>query len=119
MRALVLAAAFALASCQTLPTVPTAPADVANATVLDEKAGIAVEVAYKAWRTAVELAVDGGVLKGDKAARVAEIDRRAYTATLATQAAYRAGNAAGYATAAREATDAIRLGVAVMKGTAQ
>lgn len=121
--ALIIAAALALPACATLtaapPSIPTAPAVVANRTVLDEKAGIAVETAYKAWRVAIELATDAGMITGAKATRVAEIDTRAYGATLAVQAAYRAGNAAGYIAAAREANAAIRLGLDVVKGTAK
>ncbi len=92
------------------------PVTYADKTILDEKGGIAVELAYQAWRTAVEIAVDTGFLKGAKAARVAEIDRRAYAATLAVQAAYRAGNAARYTAAVTEAKAAIEAGLAVLKG---
>ena len=94
----------------------TPPAVYADKTILDEKAGIGVELAYKAWRTAVEIAVDTGFLKGAKAAHVAELDKRAYAATLAVQAAYRAGNADRYATAVGEAKASIEAGIAAMKG---
>lgn len=116
-------AVLALTSCDNIgaitgpvASVPTAPVVVADKTVLDERAGIAVETAYKAWRVAVELAVDSGVLKGPLAARIAEIDNRAYTATLAMQAAYKAGNATGYIVAGREANTAIRLGIDAIRG---
>lgn len=115
---LVAMASMSLASCG-LPTlitgVPPAPVAVANQTILDEKVGIAVETAYKAWRLAVELAVDTNLLKGEKAARVAEIDQKMFEATLLVQAAYKVGNANQYASAAREANDLIKQGIALMR----
>lgn len=117
---LVAMASLSMVACTTVPThvvgVPTSPVVVADKTILDEKVGIAVETAYKAFRLAVELAVDSGVLKGDKAAKIAAIDNRAYAFTLATQRAYNAGNSASYISASTEALAAIKDGIAAMKG---
>lgn len=113
MRKIVFAAALALslAGCATLgsPTnlLPPAPAEVADRTVVDEQGAIAVELAYKAFRTAVEAATDAGWIAGDKATQVAALDRRAYSATLAVRAAYSAGNATSYALAIEAANKAL------------
>lgn len=116
--AAILGAALALVACAVPPVsnLPAAPVVVANSTILDEKVGIAVETAYKAFRVALELGVDAGQIRGERATRLAAIDRRAYAATLATQAAYRSTNSTSYVAASREAIAAITLGIAVLKG---
>lgn len=112
-------AALALAGCGTasssLSSIPAAPVDVANKTILDEKVGIAIETAYKAFRLAVELAVDTGKLKGAKAAQVAALDSKAFAATVASQNAYKALNNESYIAAASEARAAIEQGIALMR----
>lgn len=82
------------------------PAAMAGATVIDEKALAGAELAYKAMRTAGVIAVDAGALKGDDAARIADLDNRAYAALIAARTAYQAGNARDYASAIG---DALRL----------
>lgn len=95
----------------------TAPPSVyANKTILDEKVGIAVELAYKAWRVAFELGLDSGVIHGAKATALAAIDNKAYAATIATQSAYRASNATSYRAAADQAIALVRQALAVLKG---
>lgn len=116
--AVALACAPALAGCSTtgLPSVPTAPAQVADRTVLDEQVGAGVELAYQAFRTALEVATDAGLIRGARATQVAALDNRAYTAVQAVRAAYRAGNANGYAAAATDARAAIAAALAAVKG---
>ena len=118
MRRLFLAAMLAcapmLASCGVMTTPP--PATVANATVLDEQVGQGVELAYAAFRIALEVAVDTGRLKGAAATRAAALDNRAFAATQAVQAAYRAGNSDGYLAAAKEARAAITAALVAVKG---
>ena len=99
------AASLALSGCGVarLANLPASPAAVANATVLDEQVASGVELAYKAARTLMELAVDTGRLKGARAAQVQAYNRKAYDAVKATRTAYRTGNAAGYFAAAKEA----------------
>jgi len=108
-------AALSLTGCAlgSLPSVPP-PAQVANATVLDEQAALGVELAYKAFRTALEVAVDAGVLRGAAASKAADLDTRAYLATLAVRGAYRAGNAANYAEAVTDARAAITAALAAI-----
>lgn len=106
MRSLFFAAALALSACAT-PTVLPPPVEVADRVILDEQAALGAELAYKAVRTAVELAVDAGVIKGERARQVAALDRRAYSAVRAVRAAYVAGNASSYTAAAVTARSAV------------
>lgn len=107
---LCLAAVLVLSACTfgSLASVPPAPSGLANRTVLDEQGALAVELAYKAARTAVELAVDTGLLKGPAAAQVADLDNRAFLAVTSARSAYAAGNAASYSAALGEAREAVR-----------
>lgn len=124
-RQLLIAAAFfalPLAACDTLSNVaaggaglPSSPVEVCDASQLDENVGIAVETAYKAWRIALELGVDTGLVKGALAAKLAALDNTAYGLTVATQSAYKACNAAGYATAATQANAAITQAIAALR----
>jgi len=98
MRKLMLAAALAV-SLPGCATIPTAPADLANQTKLDEQAALSIELAYQAAALAVSTAADLGVLRGANASKAAEIDRRAYSAVKSVRAAYDAGNSASYANA--------------------
>lgn len=123
MRKLLFAAALACAPALTacapmaaLGGIPASPATVANTTVLDEQVGQGVELAYAAFRTGLEIAVDAGRLKGAAATRAAVLDNRAFAATQAVQAAYRAGNSDGYLAAAKEARAAIAAALAAIKG---
>jgi hypothetical protein len=104
-----LAASMTLSGCAGLSAFapPTAPAVVANRTVLDEQALLALELAYKAARLVVETGVDAGAIHGDTAAKIARFDDTAYKALGAARLAYAAGNAADYGTALREGRDAI------------
>lgn len=104
---LLLAAPLALASCNGLAVPPVTPGQVADRTVLDEQAALGVELAYKAWRLALETVVDSGLLRGEKAKQVAALDNRAYAAVKAVRSAYQAGNAASYTRAVKDARAAI------------
>lgn len=121
MRKLFLVAALplALAGCglgTIAGNVPTSPGQVADRTVLDEQGALGVELAYKAFRTALEVATDAGVLRGQRATQAAALDNRAYAAVQAARAAYRAGNAASYARAVTDARAAINAALAAVKG---
>src|SRR3546814_12135615 len=106
MRRLILAAAMVLAlpACSTLSG--GGPVLVTQATALDEKIAVSVELAYRAARLAMETGVDAGLIKGARAAQVAALDNQAYSAVQAVRAAYKAGNAASYPTAALQAQHA-------------
>lgn len=107
---LAILAPLALPGCAglaSLASVPTAPVEAADSTVLDEQAALAVELAYKAARLAVETGVDAGVVRGERAAQLAEIDNKAFAAVQAARRAYRAGNATSYGAALAEARAAI------------
>lgn len=108
--ALLAALSLGIAACAgfTAPAgVPTSPSEAADTTVLDERAALSVELAYKALRLAMETAVDAGALTGERARQAAALDNRAYAAVVAVRTAYRAGNAQSYATAVDEARAAI------------
>lgn len=120
MKFLALFAALALAGCGLSPgTVASTgaaaadvigvppPVTVADKTVLDERAITALELAYKAARIAVEISVDTKVVWGATAARVAELDNKAFLALTVARGAYRTGNASSYRTALDEAQAAI------------
>lgn len=120
---LALAAAMALAACNPdvepaspSSNVPASPSSVANRTTLDETALRSIEVAYMAARTAAELAVDLGRIKGDRATRFRVLNRRAYDSVLAARTAYRAGNSASYTAAARETLSLVNQLLQLAKG---
>lgn len=101
---LVACAALALAGCmpEGSASLPGAPAEVADQTVLDERGATAAELAYKAARLAGEMAVDAGLIEGDRARQVAALDNTAFAALGKVRAAYAAGNAASYDAALSE-----------------
>src|SRR3546814_20344253 len=86
MRRLILAAAMVLAlpACSTLSG--GGPVLVTQATALDEKIAVSVELAYRAARLAMETGVDAGLIKGARAAQVAALDNQAYSAVQAVRA---------------------------------
>ena len=91
---------FPLASCSHLDPsgAPRAPVDVSEGTKIDEQAALTITLAYTGAARAAALAIETGLVDDPTTvARVGEIDRRAYAAVQATEAAYRAGNAASYA----------------------
>lgn len=114
-----LAAALVLPGCtgimSRLSAVPASPAAVANSTTLDEQGALAVELAYKAARIAMETAVDAGLVKGSRATSVAAADNKAYAAVQVARRAYMAGNATDYATGLASARLAIADLLALLK----
>lgn len=102
-----LLAALSLAGCAALTAVPPSPGSVADQTILDERAAIAVEQGYRAGALLLETAVDAGLVRGAAARTAAVVERRAWGAVQAVRAAYRTGNAADYATALGEARSAL------------
>ena len=93
----------ACAGLGAVPSLPPNPATVADQTTLDERGAIAVEIAYQAAARATEALTDAGLIEGEAATRVAQIDRRAFAAVQTARRAYDAGNATSYADALREA----------------
>jgi hypothetical protein len=111
------ALALSLPGCAGLGALMTGgPVSAANQTVLDEQAAISLELAYKAARTALEIAVDSGFLKGDNAAKAAALDNQAFAAVTGVRAAYKAGNASNYGVAMAEARAAVTAMLAAVKG---
>lgn len=93
-----------LTACE---TIPASPGSAADTTVLDEQAAYGVELAYAAARTAAEVGVKAGFIKGETAVKVASADQKAYAAVLLARAAYDTGNADTYETALIDARAAI------------
>lgn len=107
-----LALVAALPGCATFPA---SPSTIAGSTILDEQDDTSVQLAYKAIRLAMELAVDSGRLKGANAARVSILNDKAFNASQAVHRAYKAGNATDYATAFKQAQEAIADMIAALK----
>jgi hypothetical protein len=120
MRAYLIAfAALALAACgvsssNPVGNIPT-PVELASRTAADEQAAVASESAYKAFRLALELGVDTGVIKGERAARAAKADQTAYTALLVMRAAYKTANREDWINSLRSANIAIEQAVAIVR----
>ena len=125
-RSLIAFAALALAACSTVPSgstigdlvTTTAPSTYANRTAADEQAAVAVENGYKAFRLAVELGVDSGIIKGERAVMAAKADQCAYTALLVFREAYRSANSTDLLTAGRSVNIAIEQAIAAVRGKA-
>ena len=105
-RILPFALILALPGCS-LGALMQPPATYANATVLDDKIALAIELGYQATAQAILLANDLRPFSPELRDRVKAADRKAYEAVLAVRAAYRAGNANSYAMAAAEAQAAV------------
>lgn len=131
-----------LGACNgSLPVDIPTPSNAANSTTADERAGLAVETAYSATAEFATLAFRSGliaptqsaearapdfcgrVLAGrvnaaalDRGGRILAADCRAYRAVLVARAAYDAGNASDYRTAAAEAQRAVVDFLALVKG---
>lgn len=119
MKLILIPLSLALASCTALPGIGTLPppAAVAERTLADEQAAQGAELAYKAFRTALEIAVDTGFLKGAAAARAAELDRRAFAALGVARKAYTTANSTDYLQAVANARAAIDDALASVKGS--
>ncbi len=110
-----------LASCSPLvpPRLPAAPAEVGETTKLDEQAALTITLAYTAAARAATLAIETGLVSDRAAiARIGAVDRRAYAAVRAAEAAYRAGNSASYVAALGEARRAVALLLSSIEGDA-
>ena len=114
----ILALSLLLASCAPLapPIIIPTPVSFADRTALDEQAALSIENGYKLFRTAVELGVDTGVIKGAFALRVARADTVAYNALLVVRQAYKTGNSSDFLAAARSANIALEQALAIVKG---
>lgn len=109
-------AALCLASCTTVPAIPSSPSEICDRTGWDETGGQIVEISYKLFRTAGEFGVDAGKIKGERATYVRALDNQLFGLTQAVQSAYFACNATGYAEALAKAKQALATGDAALKG---
>lgn len=109
MRMILIAlAAILLPACtMTAPQTLPPPVQVADMTIADEKAGLAIELAYQAAATAALTADRAGIVPDTMRPRIAAANRRAIAAVGAVRAAYDASNAASYAEALPKAREAV------------
>lgn len=110
----VTALAVLMIGCASLPSIPSGPAPIANKVVLDEKAAIAVELAYQAAALSLRTGLQTGIIKGEAAANAAKADRAAYAALIALRAIYEAGNAHEYPAALTKAREAVSALVSIV-----
>lgn len=92
-----------LGACAPLAHIAPPPAVIADATTVDERGSLAIEVAWRAAGAALEAAVDSGRLTGAAAAKADRIDAQAARFVGLARAAYDTGNAADYQSALRQA----------------
>lgn len=98
--ALVLVATpLSLTACASLPVAVGGPSSAANLTKADEQLAIGANLAYKTFRLAVETGVQSGLIKGERAGKLASLDNQLFELITAIDAAYRAANAASLADA--------------------
>lgn len=93
---------------------PSAPVAVCDRSTMDEQAGTAVELGYKLFRTGVELAVDLGTIKGQRATYFANLDNQLFAGTTAVQQAYATCNAASYKAALAHANNLLKTAQAAL-----
>jgi len=103
-------------ACNGISDIASSPRNAAEQTVLDEKAAIAVEAAWATAGTLIETGVDAGLIKGETARRVNDLDAKAERAVKAARSAYDAGNADDYNEAVIEAISIINEITALVNG---
>ena len=106
--------AMSLCACAT--PVSLQPVTYADQTKIDEQFGVTAELAYKSWRLAVETGVSSGLIKGQVAAHVAQLDNQLYAALTAVEHAYAAGNSTEIKTAVANFNTALTVGYSAIGG---
>ncbi len=96
--------------------ISSGPAAIADTTVLDEQAGVGVELAYKGFRLVAEAAVDSGQVTGSNAAKLQAFDLKAKAAVDTVRLAFEAGNSNSYTDAVAKAYAAIAGGHSIIDG---
>lgn len=90
------------------------PVTIADKTVLDEQAGLAITSGYRAAVTAARLANRVRPFSPALKAKVADLDNRAFAAVAGVRTAYETGNADSYREAAARARSLIDQIVALV-----
>lgn len=113
MRKLIIVAALcSLSACVSVPS----PQALANSTKIDEQSINTLELAYKSWRLAVETGIHAGLIKGQLATHVAQLDNQIYSALVAAQSAYNGANAGDYNAAVANFNTALTVGYSAIGG---
>lgn len=108
MRKIVIAlAAAALLTAPASACAPLTGGGVFDSTLADEKGLYAAEAAYFGAGTALEAAVDAGLVRGERAAQAARLERSAYSALVIARRAQAAGNTGDAAVAAAQVLGAV------------
>lgn len=96
MKRLILILALPLAACAANQSVPSSlqPSTYSDQTKVDEQSAQTAELAYKAWRLAIKTGVQGGIIKGQTAKDIADIDNKLYAALQTVESAYATANSA-------------------------
>ncbi len=116
MKAIIIASALALSAC-TPTLVPVSPSAVADTTKRDEQAVLSADLAYKGFRLAVETGVEAGVIKGQRALQISNLDRQLFSAYTLIDRAYSAGNAESLAQAIVSFNNIYRDALVTVKGS--
>ena len=104
-RLFVAMAALCLCACAAVPTPPPPPVAIADQTTLDEQIGLGATTAYRGAVAVARLANRVKPFSPSTRTKAAELDAKAFAAIAAMRAAYEAGNATDYRTAAGKARD--------------
>lgn len=118
MRGLLLA--ICLATCVPISgcaTIPTSPSDVASQTKIDEQVAVGADLAYKGFRLAVETGVSSGIIKGQLAAKLADVDNRLFSAYTLVADAYATANSQSLAQAIGKFNDILAEGNGLLAGS--
>lgn len=82
-----------LSACTPLLDGVANPSTAANLTKRDEQAVNTAELAYKGFRLTVETGVNAGLIKGQLAGKLRELDNQLYSKLVLVETAYNAANA--------------------------
>ena len=98
-------------------SIPSAPAELSDRTDLDERGALTITLAYTGTARAAAIAIETGFIDdAETVRRIGELDRKAYGAVKAAEAAYRAGNADSYSAALGEARAAVSVFLSSVQG---
>ena len=115
MMAFLLVPAFlSVSACASFPT--SGPGAVADKTLMDEKIGGTVTLAYTAASLAGATAISTGTLPPAVVKRIAAADQKAFDIIMSIRKAYEAGNSLEYITAADKGRQAVAELLAAVRG---
>lgn len=106
-----------LTACDTLGVgTITNPSSAANLTKADEQAAVTAELSYKLWRQTVEIGINAGIIKGELAGKLRQLDLQLYSALTAVERAYAGANATELTTALTNFNNALSSARSALPG---